>query len=89
MKTEAEGPEQQTLDGLGVAPGIAIGPAHVVEPGIVRAPERRIREDEVAAECQRLDKAIRASRRQLARLQAKTRQMPESAGEELDLLLEA
>ena len=34
-----EAAEPRRIDGLGVSPGIAIGPAHVVESGFEQVPE--------------------------------------------------
>ncbi len=80
---------EQTLRGAGVAAGVAIGPAHVVEPGIVDVPKHSIDADAVAAERERFDAAVKRARAQLERLGAKAAALPGSAAEELGYLLEA
>jgi len=77
------------FSGLGVAAGIAIGPAHVVDSGALPVPEYRIAEAERDAEIDRLGKAVDKARRQLAKLKAKTGALPEAAAEEIAYLLDA
>ncbi len=45
QKKPAKRPAEQVLQGIGVSPGIAIGPAHVVEPGIIEVPKYAIAAD--------------------------------------------
>jgi len=77
------------FNGLGVAAGIAIGPAHVVDAGAVPVPEYAIPEAEREAELARLQKAVDKSRRQLSKLKAKAGALPEAAAEEIAYLLDA
>ncbi|MEO3435560.1 phosphoenolpyruvate--protein phosphotransferase [Inquilinus sp. CAU 1745] len=85
----AERRDDGCLKGLGVAPGVAIGPAHVAEGGFIQAPEYLVLADEIAAECHRLKDAVGKARRQLQKLQAKTSALPEAAAEEISFLLDA
>ena len=85
----AETGEERRLDGLGVSPGIAIGPAYLVEPGMLQVPEYGIEADAVAAEIARVEAAVETSRRQIRKLQAKAGMLEGAAGEDLGYLLEA
>ncbi len=49
-KKPAKRRAEQVMQGVGVSPGIAIGPAHVVEPGIIEVPKYEIVADEIEAE---------------------------------------
>ncbi|AWK86233.1 phosphoenolpyruvate--protein phosphotransferase [Azospirillum thermophilum] len=92
MKTEtpagAAGPAR-TLRGLGVSPGIAIGPAHVVESGAVAIPEYTLPPEEVEAEVARFQEAAAKARRQIRKLKSKALVLPDSASEEIGFLLDA
>jgi phosphotransferase system enzyme I (PtsI) len=81
-------PERRFV-GLGVSSGIAIGPAHVVERGLIDLPEYRIAEDEIDAEVARFAEAVALSVKQIKKLQAKARALPDDAAEELRYLLDA
>lgn len=74
---------ERVFDGLGVSPGIAIGPAHVSESGTVDVPEYVVPRNQVAAERERFAAAVEASRKQVERLKAK------AAVEEVGYLLDA
>jgi phosphoenolpyruvate-protein phosphotransferase (PTS system enzyme I) len=97
MRTEAperveaapEAPVERRLSGLGVSPGIAIGPAYLVEGGDLQVHESHIPESEIEAERARFAEAVEASLKQLRRLKAKTSGLPESAAEEIGYLLDA
>ncbi len=80
---------ERVLEGLGVAPGIAIGPAHVVDTGRPRVREYKIAAHAVAGEQQRFADAVAGSVRQLRKLQVKAGKMSGAAAEELGFLLEA
>jgi phosphotransferase system enzyme I (PtsI) len=91
---EAEAPSpaagaELILRGLPVAPGIAIGPAHIVEQGFVGVAEYVVLPDQIEPELARLADAVAKSRRQLARLKAKSRTLPGAAAEEMGYLLDA
>jgi len=77
------------LSGLGVSPGLAIGPAHVVEIGAIHVPEYCLTPDQVDAERRRFADAVQRARRQIRKLKAKTEALPESAAEEVGFLLDA
>ncbi len=87
-KTRATAKER-TLEGLGVSPGIAIGPIHVRESGAVEVPEYAIRPKEVDSELARFDEAVGRTRRQLLKLKSKAQTLPEATAEELGYLLDA
>ena len=80
---------EAVYDGLGVSPGIAIGPAFVHEVGNVAVPEYAIATSEVEAERRRFGGAIEKSLRQLTKLKAKSATLPPSAAEEVGYLLDA
>jgi phosphotransferase system enzyme I (PtsI) len=77
------------LTGLGVSPGIAIGPVHVVEAGVVQAPEYVIVPDARDAEQARFRAAVAKAVKQLSKLKAKTASLPDAAAEEIAYLLDA
>ena len=77
------------LSGVAVSPGIAIGPAYIVEDGDLPVAENQIPESEVEAERDRFAEAVAISLKQLRKLKAKTAALPESAAEELGYLLDA
>ncbi len=80
---------EQHFDGIGVAAGIAIGPAHVVEPGAIDVPKHAIKAKEVEAERARFADAVAAAGKQIEKLRAKAKSLPGSAAEELGYLLDA
>src|SRR5689334_13928764 len=77
------------LSGVAVSPGIAIGPAYIVEDGDLPVAENQIPESEIEAERDRFAEAVAISLKQLRKLKAKTATLPESAAEELGYLLDA
>ncbi|MDA1089638.1 MAG: phosphoenolpyruvate--protein phosphotransferase [Proteobacteria bacterium] len=81
--------KEQHFVGLGVAVGIAIGPAYVRQSGAVDVRERKIAKKAVEAEKKRLDVAVRLARRQIRRLQTRTTAKSGANGEELTFLLDA
>jgi phosphoenolpyruvate-protein phosphotransferase (PTS system enzyme I) len=97
MRTEAperdvaapKAPAERRLSGLGVSPGIAIGPAYLVEGGDLQVHESHIPESEIETERARFEEAVEASLKQLRKLKAKTSGLPESAAEEIGYLLDA
>ena len=80
---------ERVLHGLGVSPGVAIGPAFITENGEVPVPERRIEPEDIPAERQRFEQAVQFSLRQLKKLKGKAAALPESAAEEMGYLLDA
>lgn len=94
MKTEGSAgaparKAERIFAGLGVSPGIAIGPAYVSDDGQVAVPERRITSDEIAGESERFDAAVLLSIKQLRKLKVKAAALPGSAAEEMGYLLDA
>jgi phosphotransferase system enzyme I (PtsI) len=94
MKTREPRPRrtktgEQTFDGLGVAPGIAIGVAHRSETGVVAVPDYEIPPEQVAAEKRRFADAVARAQKQLAKLKAKSQALSAEAAEELGYLLDA
>ncbi len=84
MKNENEHKEQ----GIGIAPGIAIGPAFVIDQTGVPVPEYEIPAHQVEKELKRLHSAIAKTQRQLSQLKQKAESLPAGA-EDIALLLEA
>ena len=82
-------PKEQNFDGLGVATGIAIGPAYVRQSGAIDVPERRIPKKKITSEQKRLQIAIRLARRQIRLLQSRATAKSGANGEELIYLLDA
>ncbi len=79
-----------TFLGVGVAPGIVIGPARVIESGSLSVPEYALKTDgDVDADVERLERALAKSRRQLKALRAKSKTLPPAAAEEMGYLLDA
>ncbi|WP_119167177.1 phosphoenolpyruvate--protein phosphotransferase [Algihabitans albus] len=85
-KTETK---ERVFEGLGVSPGVAIGPAHLREGEVARVPEYGVAAAKVAAEVQRLEKAIEKAVRQLQKIRSKSAGFHGTSGEELGYLLEA
>ena len=80
---------ERVFDGLGVSPGVAIGPAHVIEAGFIDVPEYTIAEGAVADELQRFADSLAKSQRQLKKLKDKSAALHGTAAEELGFLLDA
>ena len=80
---------ERVFKGLGVSPGIAIGPAYVRVSGTVEVPTYTIGARAVEPELARLDEAVGRAKRQIVRLRTKARGMRGAAGEEVGHLLDA
>ncbi|MBV8335728.1 MAG: phosphoenolpyruvate--protein phosphotransferase, partial [Alphaproteobacteria bacterium] len=80
---------ERRLSGLGVSPGIAIGPAYIVEGGELPVRENHLPEGEIERERGRFAEAVAVSLRQLRQLKNKASELPESAAEEVGYLLDA
>jgi len=87
-KPQQERPER-ILRGLGVGPGIGIGPAQAAPETPLEVKRRKLPPTEVAAEIERFDLAASLSRKQLQKLKARLEILPEDAIRELEPLLEA
>jgi phosphoenolpyruvate-protein phosphotransferase (PTS system enzyme I) len=88
LTAEATAAEQR-LSGLGVSPGIAIGPAYLSEGGDLQVHESHIPEAGIDAERGRFTEAVAVSLKQLRKLKTKAAGLPESAAEEIGYLLDA
>jgi phosphoenolpyruvate-protein phosphotransferase (PTS system enzyme I) len=88
LTAEATAAEQR-LSGLGVSPGIAIGPAYVSEGGDLSVHESHIADAGIEAERNRFAEAVAVSLKQLRKLKTKASGLPESAAEEIGYLLDA
>src|SRR6516165_9045841 len=82
-------PIEQRLPGLGVSPGIAIGPDYIAEGGELPVRESHLPESEIEQERNRFAEAVTVSLRQLRKLKTKASGLPESAAEEVGYLLDA
>ncbi len=80
---------EQRLPGLAVSPGIAIGPAHIVESGDLPVAENHVPQSELEAERQRFAEAVAVSLKQLRKVKTKAAGLPSSAAEEVGYLLDA
>jgi phosphoenolpyruvate-protein phosphotransferase (PTS system enzyme I) len=80
---------EQRLPGLAVSPGIAIGPAHIVEGGDLPVAENHVPQSEIEAERHRFTEAVALSLKQLRKVKAKAAGLPGSAAEEVGYLLDA
>jgi phosphotransferase system enzyme I (PtsI) len=90
MKNESgEKATERVLRGLGISPGIAIGPAHVSDHGDIPVPEYRLEPGQIEAERRRFDETVALSVKQLKKLKTKATQLPDSAAEEMGYLLDA
>src|SRR5690606_1155807 len=74
---------------LGVAPGIAIGTAHLVESGVAQVPEYRLEPDQLEAEQQRFAEAVAKAQKQIRKLKGKAQNLPPAVAEEVGFLLDA
>ncbi|MGZ3407519.1 MAG: phosphoenolpyruvate-utilizing N-terminal domain-containing protein, partial [Polyangia bacterium] len=71
---------------MGASPGLAIGPAFIVDRRRVKTPKRHIADDEIEAEMARFDSALAASHEQLERVKKK---LSEREGEDHFHIIEA
>ena len=79
----------QTLTGIPVSPGIAIGPVYAATETHVEIVRGTIRQDLVQAELARLEAAVQKSRKQLAKLRARLTVLPEDSQHEIAPLIDA
>ncbi len=84
-----DAPDERRLRGIAVAPGIGIGPLFGTTEALPELPRQRIGADALAAELARLDAAVRASRKQLAKLRGRLEALPDDIATELDPLMQA
>lgn len=80
---------ERIFEGIGVSPGIAIGPAFLVQVERPKSPEDKIAPDSVSAEQARFEAAVEKVRQELIELKGQSSSLPETAAEEVGLLLDA
>src|SRR5258708_12033542 len=79
-ETSATAPaREQRLTGIGVSPGIAIGPAYLGDRGELPVSETRIAESAIDSERDRFGEAVATSIKQLPRLKTRPAALPGSA----------
>ena len=81
--------QERVFTGIGVSNGIAIAPAYLVQLERPQVPERRIPAAGLPAEQKRFEEAVGRVRQELADLKSKLEDKPETAAEEVTLLLDA
>ena len=81
--------KEQVLSGIGVSPGIAIGPAYIGDRGELPVSESRIERGEVENERVRFAEAVATSTKQLRKLKTRATALPGSAADEIGYVLEA
>jgi len=90
MKTDGGSrKDERVLHGLAVSPGIAIGPAFVIDNSHIVVPEYRVEASAVPAELARFNDAVQLSLKQLRKLKGKAAALPGAAAEEMGYLLDA
>lgn len=80
---------EKILNGIGVSHGIAIGPAFLVQLDRPHVPVRDLAEEDIKAEQQRFDGAVMQAQRELGELKEQSHKLPDTAAEEISLLLDA
>lgn len=88
MKTDNPSLAPHNARGIGISPGIAIGPAYIISSHGTPVPEYEITATQVEKELKRLHAAIAKTQRQLTQLKQKAESLPAGA-EDIALLLEA
>ena len=81
-----DGSEERIRSGIGVAPGIAIGPAYVYARVSFDVEQRELGEQDLEAECQRFEEAVKRAERDLHKIIDVTR---DKLGEESSSIFEA
>ncbi|MEM7168728.1 MAG: phosphoenolpyruvate--protein phosphotransferase [Pseudomonadota bacterium] len=90
MKSDTKSRTREVvLEGLGVSPGVAIGPAHVREAGELSVPDYQIPKAKLSEELKRFRQAVSQGVRQVGKLKAKALSFHGAAAEELGYLLDA
>ena len=79
---------ERRLEGLGISPGIAIGPAFV-DHDTVAVPEYQLEANQIEPELQRFAASVALSVKQLRKLKGKVEGLPGTAKEEAGYLLDA
>src|SRR5206468_10246179 len=81
--------KEQVLRGIGVSPGIAIGPAYIGDRGELPVSESRLAESALEDERARFAEAIATSTKQLRKLRSRATALPGSASDEIGYVLDA
>ncbi|NTU76816.1 MAG: phosphoenolpyruvate--protein phosphotransferase, partial [Alphaproteobacteria bacterium] len=89
MKTDDDKETEKILRGFGVAPGIAIGPAFVIDQLGVPVPEYALTASQTDKEVKRFQSAIAKTQKQLSQLKERARALPAGVAEDVGLLLDA
>jgi phosphoenolpyruvate-protein phosphotransferase (PTS system enzyme I) len=89
MKIEREATESLILRGIGVAPGITVGPAYIVGTDGLSVPEYQLAAAQVGAELDRFRLAVQQAQKQLRQLQHRADGLPTAAADEIRILLDA
>lgn len=74
------------LQGAGVGAGIAIGPAYVIQHSVVGAAVRRVEENQIDSEIQRLERALLSTSKTLEKTRG---EVPKNAPKEIAAFLDA
>ncbi len=69
MSSSGQVPSVSTFQGIGVSPGVAYGPVHLLGGETLRIADREIAADKIAEEIARLEKALIETRAQIVKLQ--------------------
>lgn len=85
----SKGGKRGMLEAIGVSPGIAIGPAHVVDVGAIQVPEFTIADKKIDAEVARFEAARARADKQVRKLRSKAQALPAGVLDELGPLLDA
>jgi phosphotransferase system enzyme I (PtsI) len=85
----ASGRPERVLSGLGVAPGLGLGIAHISDHMAPSVPDFPVAPADVPAELGRFEAAVALSRHQLVKLKDKSAALHGPAGEEVGYLLDA
>jgi phosphotransferase system enzyme I (PtsI) len=83
------GRQEHRLSGIGVSPGIAIGPAYIGDRGELPVSESRIGDSDIEGERARFAEAVQASAKQLRKLKSRATALPGSAADEIGYVLDA
>jgi len=81
--------KEKIFKGLGVSPGVAVGPAYVREFGTAEAPRYKIKYSNITLELKRFVSAIEQAKDQLKNLRKKANALPKATAEELGYLMDA
>lgn len=88
-RSVGEIPAERLLRGIKISPGIAIGPAFVIDQLGVPVTEYAVPESKVDEELKRFHAAVSKTQKQISQLKQKAESLPEGAREEMSLLLDA